>query len=57
MTTAYEIEHAKAQKEGLKPYTMDEINNMLNKVERDFEAGLDIPSEEVFRELEAAFLY
>lgn len=39
----------------IKPYTMEEINEMLDEAERDFEAGLGIPSEEVFREIEAAF--
>ena len=34
---------------------MDEINAMLDEAERNFEAGLGIPSEEVFRELEKEF--
>lgn len=49
------IEHAKTQNEDLKPYTMEEINEMLDKAEHNFEAGLGIPGEEVFRELEVEF--
>ena len=32
---------------------MEEINDMLDEAERDFKAGKGIPSEEVFREIEA----
>lgn len=46
------IEHAQS---GEHPYTMDEINDMLDEAERNFEAGLGIPSNDVFRELEEEF--
>ena len=49
------IEHARNEEENLKPYTMEEINAMLDEAERNFEAGLGIPSEDVFRELEEEF--
>lgn len=39
----------------LKPYTMEEINAMINQSERDSSAGLGIDSEEMFRELEKEF--
>ena len=53
---AHLVEHADVQEaEDLKPYTMDEINTMLDQAERNFEAGLGIPSEEVFRNLEEEF--
>ena len=41
--------------ENQKPYTMEEVNAMLDAAERNYEAGLGIPSEEVFRELEEEF--
>lgn len=50
---AHLVEHAdKEEAEAVKPYTMDEINAMLDQAERNFEAGMGIPSEEVFRDLE-----
>ena len=49
------IEHARNEEENLKPYTIEEINAMLDEAERNFEAGLGIPSEDVFRELEEEF--
>lgn len=39
----------------LKPYSMKEINAMLDKAESDFEAGLGILGEDVHRELEEEF--
>lgn len=42
----------KSPKERLKPMTMEEINAQLDRAERDFEAGLGIPHEEVMREWE-----
>ena len=36
----------------LRPYTMDEINSMLDRAEADFAAVKGIPSEEVDREME-----
>ena len=44
------IEHAKGG--SLRPYTMEEINTILDVAEQNFEAGLDIPGEDVFRDLE-----
>lgn len=41
--------HADADEENLKPYTMEELNAMLDQAERDFAAGLGIPDEEVWR--------
>lgn len=40
----------KVENPDLKPYTMDEINAMLDEAEADFEAGKGIPDEEVWRE-------
>lgn len=39
----------------LKPYTMDEINAMIDQAEREMAAGLGQDSEEMFRELEEEF--
>lgn len=39
----------------LTPYTMEEINAMIDEAERDFEAGRFYTSEEVFQELEEEF--
>ena len=39
----------KEQEEQLKPYTMEEINAMLDEAEADFAAGKGIPHEEVMR--------
>jgi hypothetical protein len=45
------IEYAKKeQDEQLRPYTMQEINAMLDEAEADFAAGKGIPDEEVWRE-------
>lgn len=38
-----------------KPYTMDEVNAMLEVAEADFAAGQGVPDEEVWRELEEEF--
>jgi hypothetical protein len=40
----------RGSEEELKPYTMEEINAMLDEAEADFDAGLGIPHEEVMRE-------
>ena len=40
----------KVENPDLKPYTMDEINAMLDEAEADFAAGKGIPDEEVWRE-------
>ena len=39
----------------LKPYTIEEINEMLDQAEENFAAGRGIPGEEVFDELEEEF--
>lgn len=39
----------------LKPYTMEEINAMIDQAERESALGLGQESEEMFRELEAEF--
>ena len=45
------IEQAKqADGSELKPYTMEEINAMLDEAEANFAAGKGIPHEEVMRE-------
>ena len=46
------IEHAQKEEkeeEALRPYTLEEINTMLDEAEADFDAGLGIPHEEVMR--------
>jgi hypothetical protein len=40
----------------LKPYTMEEINAMIDYAEREMAAGLGQDSEEMFRELEAMWV-
>ena len=49
------IEHAHNELESPKPYTMEEINAMIDEAERNYKAGAGIPSEEVFRQLENEF--
>ena len=44
------IEHAQSQKENLKPYTMEEIDAMIDESEAEIAAGLGTPHEEVMRE-------
>lgn len=39
----------------LSPYTMEEINDRLDKAEQDFDAGLGRTSEEVFKRLDEKF--
>ena len=47
------IEQAEKQEsEQLRPYTMDEIDAMLDRAEAKFAAGLGIPDEEAWDELE-----
>ena len=49
-------EHAKKKEtRHLKPYTMEEINAMIDQSERDSVAGLGQDSEEMFCELEEEF--
>lgn len=42
------IEHAKA--DSLRPYTMDEINAMLDESEAEIAAGIGVSHEEMMRE-------
>jgi hypothetical protein len=52
------IEHANQQEEHrLKPYTMDEINAMLDEAELNIASGNTIPSEDVWLELENEFAH
>lgn len=39
----------KKEDEQLRPFTMKEIDDMLDEAEADFDAGLGIPHEEVMR--------
>ena len=45
----------KKEAQHLKPYTMEEINAMIDQSERDSAARLGIDSEEMFRQLEEEF--
>lgn len=47
------MEQAKKEKEQLRPYTKVEINAMLDQAETDFAAGLGIPDEEAWDELDS----
>ena len=49
--TAELTTHAK-EEEKLKPYTMEELNAMIDESERDFAEGRVYTTEEVFREIE-----
>ena len=50
------IEHAREEEESsLKPYTMDEINAMLDEAEANFAAGLCQDFDEAMAEIEAEF--
>ena len=46
---------AHADEECLKPYTMEELNAMLDEAEADIAAGRTIPHEVVMREMEEEF--
>jgi hypothetical protein len=48
-------EYAKREEVAPRPYTMGEINAMLDKAEANFEAGQGTPHEEVMRELRGEF--
>lgn len=48
-------DYAHKKEEPLKPYTMDEINAMIDQAERESAAGLGQDSREMFRELEEEF--
>ena len=45
------------QEEKFRPYTMDEINAMLDRAEADIAMGRGIPDEEVWREFENDLLH
>lgn len=47
--------HADSDEENLKPYTMEELNAMLDEAEADIAAGRTIPHEVVMREIEEEF--
>lgn len=50
------IEQAKREEDSeLKPYTMEEINAMLDEAEANFAAGRGIPDEEAWDEWEEDF--
>ena len=38
-----------------RPYTMEEVNAMLDRTEADFEAGRGIPDEEVWRRFDEKY--
>ena len=44
--------HADSDEENLKPYTMEELNAMLDEAEADIAAGRTISDEDVWREIE-----
>ena len=48
-------EKKEEEAENLKPYTMEEINAMIDESEADIRAGRVIPSEQVFREIKEEF--
>ena len=51
------IEHAqKEENERLRPFTMEEINAMLDVAERESAAGLGQDSENMFREMEEEYI-
>lgn len=42
------LEHVKTEEKHLKPYTIEEIDSMLDAAENDFETGNHLTNEEVF---------
>ena len=50
-------EYAKKEEYSHKPFTMEEINAMLDEAEADIATGRTIPDEEVWRELEEEFAH
>jgi len=44
------IEHASSEEEDMKPFTMEEINAMIDEAEAEIAAGKGTPHEEVMRE-------
>ena len=49
------IKYADFEEEPVKPYTMEEINAMIDEAEADIAAGRTIPHEVVMREMEEEF--
>jgi hypothetical protein len=49
------MEHANFDEENLKPYTMEELNAMLDEAEADIAADRTIPHEVVMHEMEKEF--
>ena len=47
----------KEMSDELKPYTIEEINAMIDEAERESSAGLGQDSEEMFRELEEELFF
>ena len=47
--------HADSDEENLKPYTMEELNAMLDEAEADIAAGRTISDEDVWRKIEKEF--
>lgn len=50
------VEHAKTIDEPLKPYTIEEIDTILDEAENDFENGSFIPNEETIAAINEAML-
>ncbi|MCR5659901.1 MAG: hypothetical protein K6G25_11335 [Bacteroidales bacterium] len=50
------IEHAEKMEDPLQPYTMEEIDAMLEESERDFEAGRCYSTDEVLKMCEESLL-
>ena len=48
-------EYAKREEVRPHPYTMDEVNAMLDEAEADFESGMGMAHEDVMRELREEF--
>ena len=46
------IEYANQEEASLKPYTMDEIHDMLNEAEANYVAGRGIPDENAWDDLD-----
>jgi len=49
------LAHADSDEENLKPYTMEELNAMLDEAEAEIAAGRTISDEDVWRKIEKEF--
>ena len=49
------LAHADSDEENLKPYTVEELNAMLDEAEADIAAGRTISDEDVWRKIEKEF--